>query len=168
MIMEKRVRVYGKTNARTALGIAHAYLIMYPHATLDDFNKAFPKKLNSTFPSETLFIDTKNANKFSGTTTQALFYKSDEVLNLKDGTKVTMPYFWTDSDFENFVNHAAQYGIEIASFEKRQTCKKGEYRLEYLNGYVPPISEKKKTKWWLWVLLAIFVICCAIVGVKLM
>ena len=41
-----KVRVYGKAQNRTALGIAHAYMVMYPHATLADLRKAFPNSLN--------------------------------------------------------------------------------------------------------------------------
>lgn len=37
-----RVKVYGKAQNRTVLGIIHAYMVMYPHATLEDLCKAFP------------------------------------------------------------------------------------------------------------------------------
>ena len=37
-----KVRVYGKAQNRTALGIANAYMVMYPQATLEDLRKAFP------------------------------------------------------------------------------------------------------------------------------
>ena len=41
-----RVRVYGKAQNRTALGIMHAYMVMYPQAKLEDIQKAFPNELN--------------------------------------------------------------------------------------------------------------------------
>ena len=44
--MASKVRVYGKAQNRTALGIAHAYMVMYPQATLEDLRKAFPNELN--------------------------------------------------------------------------------------------------------------------------
>ena len=44
-----RVRVYGKAQNRTALGIMHAYMVMYPQAKLEDLKKAFPKELNPDF-----------------------------------------------------------------------------------------------------------------------
>lgn len=34
--MASKVRVYGKAQNRTALGIVNAYLVMYPHATRAD------------------------------------------------------------------------------------------------------------------------------------
>ena len=42
--MASKVRVYGKSYKWTALGILDAYTKMYPHATLEDLNKAFPRK----------------------------------------------------------------------------------------------------------------------------
>ena len=59
---------------------------------------------------------------------------------------------WTKPSFERMVAKAAEYGIEIASFTEADKGfgKKGGYRLEYLNGYVPPVDDKpkqKKAKW---------------------
>lgn len=34
--MASKVRVYGKAQNRTALGIVNAYFVMYPHATRAD------------------------------------------------------------------------------------------------------------------------------------
>ena len=38
--MANKVRVYGKAQNRTALGIVHAYMVMYPQATLEDLRRA--------------------------------------------------------------------------------------------------------------------------------
>lgn len=43
--MASKVRVYAKSQKWAALGIVDAYLKMYPHATLEDVNKAFPRNL---------------------------------------------------------------------------------------------------------------------------
>ena len=43
--MVNKVRVYGKAQNRTALGIVHAYMVMNPGATLADLRKAFPNDL---------------------------------------------------------------------------------------------------------------------------
>ena len=51
-----RVRVYGKAQNRTALGIAHAYMVMYPHAKLEDLRQAFPNSLN---PAREIFTEYK-------------------------------------------------------------------------------------------------------------
>ena len=46
--MADKILVYGKSQGRTALGIVDAYLVMHPHALLDDLNKAFPVTLNDS------------------------------------------------------------------------------------------------------------------------
>lgn len=40
--MASKVRVSAKSQKWAALGIIDAYIKMYPHATVDDLNKAFP------------------------------------------------------------------------------------------------------------------------------
>ena len=67
---------------------------------------------------------------------------------------------WTKPSFERLVSHAAQYGIEIAQFEaaEKGIGQKGSFRLEYLNGYVPPVPVAKKPNWWLWLLIAAAII----------
>jgi hypothetical protein len=153
--MINKVRVHGHAMNRTALGIAHAYKIMYPHATLDDLNRAFPIALNSSNRADRIFVNIKEFSNFKtqkkGNSTFEMFFfeQPEEYLKLQDGTIACMQELWVKSDFEKIVEHAKQYGIEIASFEKRSAFKKGGFRLEYLNGYVPPIPEKKKSKWWL-------------------
>ena len=145
--MSSKVRVYGKAQNRTALGIMHAYSVMYPQATMEDFEKAFPKELNpdSGWPvnfKDSKTLKTENEKDF-------WFKEDDELLKLQDGTKVAVVKMWTKGSFENLVAHAKQYDIEVAQFEKGQKGEKGGFRLEYLNGYVPP---KKKSSVWPWLL----------------
>lgn len=160
--MASKVRVYGKAQNRTVLGIANAYLVMYPHATLEDLNKAFPIELNSSNRSDKIFIDVKDAGNFKtakeGNSTYELFFfeKHDELLTLQNGQKVAMLELWTKSDFDKFVNHAKQYDIEVADFKPKEGFKKGGFTLEYLNGYIPP-APGKKSKWWIWVVLAVII-----------
>ena len=52
--MPNKVKVYGKAQSRTALGIANAYLILNPDVTLDELNAAFPGSLNSTNRCDTI------------------------------------------------------------------------------------------------------------------
>ena len=73
-----------------------------------------------------------------------------------DGKKVSVVKMWTKPSFERMVSHAKLYDIEIASFEAADKGgKKGGFRLEYLNGYVPPVAKKKKSLWWVWLLLVL-------------
>lgn len=152
--MASKVRVYGKAQNRTALGIMHAYMAMYPHATMEDLQRAFPNELNPDSGVKINFV--KAGEKGTDANWSGFFQKDDELLTMGDGTKVAVVSMWTKPSFERLVNHAAQYGIEVAKFEEAEKGigKKGSFRLEYLNGYVPPALQKnKKSKAWLWILL---------------
>jgi len=152
--MASKVRVYGKAQNRTALGIMHAYRIMFPQATMADFVKAFPKELNP----DSGWADTfKKLEDVQGEEHKGFWFtEADEIIKLQDGTKMSVVKMWTKSSFERLVDHAKQYDIEVAEFEKGQKGEKGGFRLEYLNGYIPPKQEKSKT--WLWILIAAVIV----------
>jgi outer membrane protein OmpA-like peptidoglycan-associated protein len=156
--MVNKVRVYGKAQNRTALGIMHAYMVMYPQATMDDLKKAFPDELNPDSGVKKNFV--KAGDKGTTANWDGFFQNDDELLTMGDGTKVAVVKMWTKPSFERLVSHAAQYGIEIAQFEaaEKGIGQKGSFRLEYLNGYVPPVPVAKKPNWWLWLLIAAAVI----------
>ncbi|MBO5698718.1 MAG: OmpA family protein [Bacteroidaceae bacterium] len=153
--MASKVRVYGKAQNRTALGIAHAYMVMYPQATLEDLRKAFPNELNPDKGTKEIFIYAEE--KGTDANWDGYFKEEDELLTMGDGKKVSVVKMWTKPSFERMVSHATLYDIEIAQFEAadKGVGKKGGFRLEYLNGYVPPVPAKKKSLIWLWILLAV-------------
>lgn len=156
--MANKIRVYGKAQNRTALGIAHSYVIMFPHATLEDLRKAFP---NSICPDKGVpenFLPADEAEKYNEKMS-LYFTKPDEVIELQDGSKVALAQVWSKPSFERMVEKGKLYDIEVAEFEKTMRGEKGGYRLEYLNGYVPPVpsSGKKGLPWWLWLILALVV-----------
>ena len=155
--MANKVRVYGKAQNRTSLGIMHAYMVMFPHATIDDLRKAFPNSLAPDNGTGQIFIFADE----KGTTADwdGYFKAEDEVLTTGDGKKVAVNKMWTKKSFDNLVNHATQYGMEVAKFEEGERGVKGGFRLEYLNGYVPPVPVQKKKgfPWWLWLLLGLIV-----------
>lgn len=156
--MPSKVRVYGKAQNRTALGIMHAYMVMYPQATLEDLEKAFPAELAPDNGTKHIFIDAsaENASGWDG-----YFKNDDEVLNTGDGRRVAVNKMWTKPSFERLISHAKNYDIEIAQFDPAEKGfgKKGSFALEYLNGYVPPVPEapKKGMPWWVWLLIALIV-----------
>ena len=155
--MANKVRVYGKAQNRTALGIAHAYMVMYPQATLEDLRKAFPNELNPDkgTPENFVYVEDK------GTTANwdGYFREGDEVLTMGNGRKVSVVKMWTKPSFERLISHAKLYDIEVAQFEAADKGgKKGGFRLEYLNGYVPPVQGKKKSLLWLWILLGLLLL----------
>lgn len=157
--MVNKVRVYGKAQNRTALGIMHAYMVMYPQATMEDLEKAFPNELNPDSGVKINFV--RAGEKGTDANWDGFFQKDDELLTMGDGTKVAVVKMWTKPSFERLVAHAAQYGIEVAQFEEAEGGgKKGSFRLEYLNGYVPPapVAPKKGMPWWLWAIIAAVIV----------
>lgn len=156
--MVNKVRVYGKAQNRTALGIMHAYMVMYPQATMEDLQKAFPNELNPDSGVKKNFV--KAGDKGTDANWNGFFQKEDELLTMGDGTKVAVVSMWTKPSFERLVSHAAQYGIEIAKFEEAEGGgKKGSFRLEYLNGYVPPAPvHKKGIPWWVWAIIGVIIV----------
>ena len=151
--MASKVRVYGKAQNRTALGIVNAYLVMYPHATKEDLEKAFPLELQPKGTWNSLFRTETEYNEHVAN--QGLWFgEKDERLKLQDGSEVIFLKLWPKDKFENIVNHAKQYDIEIAEFTEGVKGEKGGFRLEYLNGYVPPVLVKKGIPAWIWGVIA--------------
>jgi len=164
--MVNKVRVYGKAQNRTALGIMHAYMVMHPEATLADLQKAFPDALNPDSGVKKNFI--KVGESTGPSDWNGYFTEPEELLTLGDGTQAAVVKMWTKPSFERVVEHAKQYGIEIAEFvaAEKGIGKKGGFRLEYLNGYEPPMAAaaapayvagnagggKKMPSWLWWVL----------------
>lgn len=154
--MASKVRVFGKAQNRTALGIMHAYMVMYPHATFEDLNKAFPKSLNPDCGVDRIFcLETDYKGQDWA---QWYFIKEDETITTGDKRVVGVCTMWTKASFERLVEHAKQYDIEVAEFEKGQKGTKGGFRLEYLNGYVPPMMQKKSLPMWLILLIALLLL----------
>lgn len=157
--MPSKVRVYGKAQNRTVLGIINAYLVMYPHATKEDLDKAFPcsellKRASGMKDFKSLFRTPEEWKK--DVSNQGLWFsESDERLKLQNGTEYILLKLWPKEAFEDMISHASMYGIEVAKFEQGEKGVKGGYRLEYLNGYVPPVVATKKTPIWLWILIAL-------------
>lgn len=154
--MASKIKVYGKAQNRTALGIVHAYVVMYPHATLEDLRKAFPNSICPDKGVDENFLPVEDARKLNDKM-NLYFDKSDEVLILADGSKVALSTVWSKASFDRIVAQGKLYDIEVAEFETTMKGEKGGYRLEYLNGYIPPKPVKKGSAWWLWLLLVLII-----------
>lgn len=176
--MASKVRVYAKSQKWAALGIVDAYLKMYPHATLEDVNKAFPRKLFVDDGLNVGFMVTWAEKEKMAKATKTTFddeqivewKKSHHYLTLSDGTEIAFSFsMWTKEMFEKIVAQAKLYDVEIAKYEaaEKGIGKRGEYRLEYLNGYVPPVPDKKSKKW-LWILLAALLVIAILIILLLM
>lgn len=163
--MIDKIKVYGKAQNRTALGIVHAYLVMNPNATLSNLRQTFPNTLCPDAGVKELFLPVAEAEKFN-TKMSLYFAKPDEVLTLSNGEQIALAQVWSKTSFEKIAARAAEFGIIIAEFDRTMRGEKGGYRLEYLNGYEPPVvsapeveapvvEKKKKNLWWLWLLIAL-------------
>lgn len=152
-----KVRVYGKAQNRTALGIVHAYMAMHPQTTLEELRKAFPNTLNPDKGVSENFVYVED----KGTTAnfEGYFRGDDEVVTVTNGRKVSVVTMWTKASFERMVEAAKAYDIEVAAFEPAgKAGQKGGFRLEYINGYVPPVPVGRSRQWIWWLLAAILLL----------
>ena len=99
--MVNKVRVYGKAQNRTALGIMHAYMVMYPQATMEDLEKAFPNELNPDSGVKINFV--RAGEKGTDANWDGFFQKDDELL-----TAIILP------------PHKARTGSAYIKFATRQ------------------------------------------------
>jgi len=161
--MKAKVRVYGKSQGRTALGIINAYLKLYPDSTLSDLQQAFPKSLNPKSFTDNIIVpekETKGQEK-------QFFERENELIVLKNGERLALVEVWSKDDFDAICEHAKQYGIEVAELEETKPFEKGSYKLEDLSEIAPPMgvasvpenTGKKKGKfgWW-WIIALILLL----------
>ena len=162
-----KVRVYGKAQNRTALGIVHAYMAMHPNTTLEELREAFPNTLNPDKGVSENFVYVED----KGTTAnfEGYFRGEDEVVTVANDRKVSVVTMWTKASFERIVEAAKAYGIEVAAFESAgKAGLKGGFRLEYINGFnpvaVPVVVPVKKSGFpkWLWGVLGILLLAVII------
>lgn len=149
--MTSKVKVHGQAQNRTALGIIHAYLLIYPDSTIEDLRKAFPNEINPDSGEKDTFIftrDKKDEGSWKG-----YFTEDEEVFKLADGEKVAMVSMWTKPSFQKLVEQAKKYGIEVAEYKEadKGIGKKGGYHLEFLNNFEPqkphhPAAPKHQEK----------------------
>ena len=139
--MKSKIRVYGKSQSRTALGIINAYLKLHPDASPYEVRWAFPKSLNRRCPANHLFIpidETLGLEKM-------FFEDEDEQIVFKNGERFSFVEVWSKEDFDAICKRAKEYGIEVAN-EGTKPFEKGSFKLELLG------------EWrfrWLWILLLI-------------
>lgn len=167
-----KVLVRSENMSRTALGIAHAYLLINPNSTIDDLNRAFPREqLKQSSP---LFLDKKGRNEYiaaHGGTEKSLctnyFYdEKNAMLKLKTGEEVAFLQMWTGEKFPLLVEWAKKHDIYVAEFTKGAKGKLGYFSLEYLNNWKPVIVEKtvikevhkKHIPWWVWLILGLLIL----------
>jgi len=156
--MEAKIRVHGKSQSRTVLGIINAYLKLNPDVSLLDLQQAFPQSLNPKSFTNNIIVPEKETK---GNEKQ-FFERENELIVLKNGKKLALVEVWAKEEFNAICEHAKQYGIVVAEFETTKPFEKGSYDLEYLGGFLPEeVVPKRKCKcwrWWLWIILLILLL----------
>jgi len=167
--MKAKIRVYGRSQSRTALGIINAYLKLHPDSTLSDLQRAFPKSLNPKSFTDNIIVPVKETKGQE----KQFFEREDEQVVLSTGERLALVEVWRKEDFDAISEHAKQYGIVVAEIESSKPFEKGSYELEYLDNFVPPgeirtvippvVPEedgKKKPKcaWWWWLILLLLLL----------
>ncbi len=157
-----KVLVRSENMSRTALGIAHAYLLIYPNSTVESLNKAFPKEEFGQGSDLFLGPDERKAyveahkNDEKSLRTNYFYEEDKAMLKLKDGSEVAVLQMWSSDKFPKLVEWAKRYDIYVAEFAKGARGKMGFFELEYLNNWKPvvieKVVEKKHIPWWVWLL----------------
>ena len=168
--MKAKIRVHGKSQSRTALGIINAYLKLHPDSTLSDLQRAFPQSLNPKSFTDNIIVPEKEAIGRE----KLFFEREDELIVLKNGERLTLVELWRKEDFDAICEHAEQYGIVVADIRETKPFEKGSFELEYLDEFTPPQEdvvsvadeeEKKKGGFnWCWLLLLLLLLLIIILG----
>ena len=144
--MKVKIRVHGKSQSRTALGIINAYLRLHPGATPDEVQQAFPKSLNHRCPADNLIIPVYETLGYE----KLFFEHEDEQIVFSNGEKYALVEVWSKEDFDSICEHAKKYGIEVAK-ENSRPFEKGSFKLEFINIF-------HKFKWMLLFLLILMLL----------
>ncbi len=132
--MDSKIKVHGRAQSRTVLGIVNAYLLLHPRATKKELDEAFPASLSSA-AGESMFLDVRDKDSVNNYE-KRYFERDDETIWLSDGTELAMIEAWNNADFNKVVEHAKQFGIEVAEFSKtKRPGERGSFWLEGLNEY---------------------------------
>lgn len=157
--MDVKVKVYGKAQNRTALGIMHAYMTLHPETTLDQLKKAFPDSLNPDSGVKHNFKTLSEIqSQMDNVNWNGYFDDEDCLLTMADGLKVAVVSMWTKPSYERLVKHAVKYGIVVSKMEnvEKGFGKKGGYYLEFIQPETPAkVSAPKTKKKNIWPLLAL-------------
>lgn len=150
--MDYKVKVTGKVQNSTALGIMNAYLELNPDSTLADLRRAFPNDIAPDNGVAEIFLPVCEVSKFNDDSISLYFMKEDRpALKLSNGSKVAVSQIWAGKSLANLFEVAKKYGIK-AEVSKTKKMGKYGYVIEYLEERKPaaapfptPAPEKKKS-----------------------
>lgn len=165
--MDYKVKVTGKVQNSTALGIMNAYLELNPDSTLADLRRAFPNDIAPDNGVAEIFLPVSEASKFNekSDSISLYFMKEDRpALTLSDGSQVAVSQIWTSKSLNNLISEAKKYGIQAEVHKGMEKVKYG-YAIEHVeqNSSVTPSTpahEKKKSY-----LLPLIIMIIVVIGV---
>lgn len=138
--MASKVKVTGKSQNRTALGIIHAYCKMNPGVNLEGLRKAFPNSVCPDAGVKELFLPIDEAEQFN-TKMSLYFTKAGEPVVLADGSTIALAQVWSKSSLDKILTQAANYDITASDPDKSVNTPAG-FTVECLNGYSFPKAKK--------------------------
>ncbi len=131
---EPFAEVLAQSQNRLALGIAKAYLALYPKSNLNDLQEAFPNSINPDCGSKQIFMTEEEINKHISNgeewygTARGYFVKDDEWLALSNHSRIGFTSMWSKPSLERLIAQALKYGIN-ASIDENEA--KGTYYMDY-------------------------------------
>ena len=138
--MADRIKVFGRSQNRIALGIVHGYCKMNPKITLAEVSNAFPKEVCPDAGVQKLFLPVDEAKSYNDKM-NLYFTNPNEVVTLADGTVIAMAQVWSKSSLDKLIAQAAKYDI-VASEPDKSVGGDGGFTIECLNGYSFPKAKK--------------------------
>lgn len=172
------IEVSGKAMNRTALGVVHALVRLYPKATFDELKKMLPDKINPSAPKNFKSLFRPYTDRDYGViqpgsireecAKQGIdaggshFIESDEVLRSADGIEILVSKSWEskdtltgEHDLQNLTDHVAQYGIRVVQFDRNVPGEKGGFTLRTIEPDVPApaITETRKRPFPVWLIV---------------
>lgn len=170
------IEVYGKHMNRTALGVVDALFKLYPSVTYEELKTMLPDTLNPSAPKNYKSLFKPYTDRLYGVVQSGAirlecekegldvnashFTQESEVFRTADGVEVLVAKTWEskdtetgEHDLENLIQHVAQYGVRVVSFEaKDMSFEKGGYHLKVIQPLLlKRLTEPtaKKFPWWL-------------------
>ncbi len=168
--MISKIKVIGKTQNSAALGVMKAYVEMNPNTTLTDLRKAFPNDIAPDKGVAELFLPLADAEACNANMS-LYFTKDGRPITLQDGSVIAMSQIWTGKSLQNLINVAAKYNIDVeVNKEANEDLGKQGYVLKYTYAEEPKVAApvEKKSKTWLWIVIAAVVIIAVLVVLLLM
>ncbi len=140
----QKIKVTGKAQNSTALGIMHAYVQMFPKSTLADMRRAFPNEIAPDQGVEELFLPLAEAEAHNSKHGMSMYFVKDaRPIILADGKKIALAQIWSAKSLNNLVEIAGKLDIsaEVDKSSDKDMGKSG-YVIEYLNGWSPAAPKK--------------------------